>query len=311
MPRKIALVGQTDTNWRNEVWKKYDEKGEVYICYTHRITKHEALLKKQIDETPEKMFRFYFYHSKKGGGESQVVDVGYVRDFITGYSPSETPDISITPPGDVGAMRYKTWLHLRQITEITPPIDVLNPGTNPFRDFDTNAAFVPQQVKNSFAYVSDIGDSGDQPVHYEAVIEESPDAASDEGATSEDTLSIFLPESHIEELVASRPQIMGLGDLSLIGQQVKTPNGRLDLLFEDEDGQIIVVELKKGILSDHDIIQLKDYLNWASKKYHEKKVRGIWFCHSYNVRQQNSIEIDKAHGYNIDIKTYECLFTVK
>ena len=311
MVLKLALVGQTDTNWRNEVWKKYKENGEVYISYTYRITRHEELLRKQIAESPERMLRIYFYHSKKGGGAGQVVDVGYVDSFVTGHMPSETPNEQLTPPADVGQRIYKTWLHIKQLKEISPPIDVLFPRRNPFRDFDSNAALVPSQVRNSFAYVVDIGDSGDQPVTREVAVEKLLEAAPDEGAIDEDTLSIILPESFIESLVAFRTQMLGLGDLTLIGQQVNTPHGRLDLVFEDEGGKVVIVEFKKGNMSARDIIQLKDYMSWASSVYEGKSIKGILFCHGFSPRQRNAIEMDKAHGYDIEIKTYECLFTIK
>lgn len=311
MAPRLALVGQTDTNWRSDVWKKYRENGEVYVAYTYRITRHEELLRKQIAERPERMFRIYFYHSKKGGGAGQVVDVGYVDSFVTGFLPSETPNEQLTPPVDVGKGIYKTWLHVKQLKEISPPIDVLFPARNPLRDFDSNAAFVPIQVRNSFAYVVDIGDSGDQPVTREVTVERPSDTAPDEGAIDEDMLSIILPESFIESLVAFRPQMLGLGDLTLKGQQVNTPHGRLDLIFEDEGGKVVIVEFKKGNLSDRDIIQLKDYMSWASSEYSGKSIGGILFCHGFSPRQQNAIELDKVHGYDIEIKIYECLFTIK
>ena len=310
MARRLALVGQTDPQWRNEVWKKYREKGEVYIAYTHRITKHEDQLRKQIAEDPEGMFRIYFYNSKKWGGTGHVVDVGYVNSFVTGQDPSETPDERLTPPVDIGKAKYKSWLHVRELKEILPPTDVLIPERNPFRDFDSNAAFIPSQVRNSFAYVVDIGD-GDTQVITQALGIERSETAPDEGATDEDTLSIILPENFIESLVAFHPEILGVGYLTLIGQQVNTPHGRLDLIFEDESGNVVVVEFKKGNLSDSDIIQIKDYMSWVSNKYQRKKIKGVLFCHGFSQRQQNAIEMDKAHGYDVEVKTYECLFTVK
>jgi len=310
MALRLALVGQTDTSWRNEVWKIYREKGELYVAYTHRITKHEDLLRKQIAEDPEKMFRIYFYHSKKGGGIGQVVDVGYVNSFVSAQQPSETPNELLTPPMDVGRGIYKTWLHVRELKEISPPIDILIPERNPFRDFDSNAAFIPSQVRNSFAYVVDIGD-GDSHVITEALGIERSETAPDEGATDEDTLSIILPESFIESLIAFHHEILGVGGLTLLGQQANTPHGRLDLIFEDESSNVVIVEFKKGSLSDSDIIQLKDYMSWASKEYQGKKIKGILFCHDFSQRQQSAIEMDKAHGYDIEVKTYECLFTVK
>ena len=51
--------------------------------------------------------------------------------------------------------------------------------------------------------------------------------------------------------------------LLVVGRQVHTPNGRIDLLCIDREGLIVVVELKKGRTSREVVAQALDYASWA------------------------------------------------
>ena len=51
----------------------------------------------------------------------------------------------------------------------------------------------------------------------------------------------------LESWIASNPTIVG-SDLAIIGRQVQTKSGPLDLLAVDNDGNLVIIELKRDVL---------------------------------------------------------------
>lgn len=68
-----------------------------------------------------------------------------------------------------------------------------------------------------------------------------------------------LTETHdLEEWITTNPEIIG-SDIAIIGRQVQTSSGQLDLLGIDNDGNIIIVELKRDKLPREALMQAIDY----------------------------------------------------
>jgi Endonuclease NucS len=67
----------------------------------------------------------------------------------------------------------------------------------------------------------------------------------------------------LEEAIVKSPDLLGDGT-KLIGRQVDTPGGPLDLLGTDEDGSIVVFELKRGELTRDAVAQLLDYASFIA-----------------------------------------------
>ena len=65
-------------------------------------------------------------------------------------------------------------------------------------------------------------------------------------------------EERLEELLVASPDVLIKG-LRLIGRQVQTAGGPLDLLGVDPDGQIVLFELKRGTLTRDAVAQILDY----------------------------------------------------
>lgn len=76
-----------------------------------------------------------------------------------------------------------------------------------------------------------------------------------------------------------------------VGQQYDTGEiGRIDLLCEDEDvGDIVIIELKKGRPSDEVVGQLTRYMGWAQEKIAQgREVRGIVLAPDFDAKLRYS-----------------------
>ena len=65
-------------------------------------------------------------------------------------------------------------------------------------------------------------------------------------------------ESLLETTLVAHPELLERG-LKLVGRQTATEGGPLDLLGVDEDGRLVVFELKRGTLSRDAVAQVIDY----------------------------------------------------
>jgi len=73
-------------------------------------------------------------------------------------------------------------------------------------------------------------------------------------------------EKHLEEIIEARVQILGLGDLFVVGRQVITDFGKLiDLLAMDGQGDLYIVELKKGRTPREVVAQALEYGFWVKE----------------------------------------------
>lgn len=63
---------------------------------------------------------------------------------------------------------------------------------------------------------------------------------------------------HLEEWIKTKPEILG-NDILLIGQQVYTRSGPLDFLGIDNNGNLVIIELKRDKLAREVLAQVIDY----------------------------------------------------
>jgi hypothetical protein len=71
-------------------------------------------------------------------------------------------------------------------------------------------------------------------------------------------------EEMLEDIIVKSPNLLIEG-LKLIGRQTDTPVGTPDLIGIDEDGQLIVFELKRGILTRDAVAQIIDYASYLAE----------------------------------------------
>jgi hypothetical protein len=72
-------------------------------------------------------------------------------------------------------------------------------------------------------------------------------------------------ETDFESLIVKYPELIENG-LTLVGRQVYTSGGRIDLLFRDSDGRSLTAELKWRALKDQDVVQIGRYVKGLRDK---------------------------------------------
>ena len=71
-------------------------------------------------------------------------------------------------------------------------------------------------------------------------------------------------EELLEDTLVKNPNLL-MEDLRLVGRQTPTDGGPLDLLGVDEDGRLVVFELKRGTLSREAVAQVIDYASYLDE----------------------------------------------
>lgn len=103
-----------------------------------------------------------------------------------------------------------------------------------------------------------------------------------------DRVKMDFTEDELEELIFNNPAIIS-DNIFFIGRQVITSTGkRLDLIAIDNNSNIIVIELKRGIAPREIIAQVLDYTSWL-----------------YNLSEREIENIIKSHfdKYKLPYKT--------
>jgi restriction system protein len=163
-------------------------------------------------------------------------------------------------------------------------------------------------VSNISRYVEEIEKliAGDRP----------PDiVATDE--TIEDP-STFALEKHLEDFLVQNWKHTELGkkydifeeDDELVGQQYPSDTGPIDILAISRDKkELLVVELKRGRVSDVVVGQVQSYMGYVKEELAEKgqKVRGVIIAFEDDLRLQRALSVTQ----NIDFYTYKIHFELK
>lgn len=98
--------------------------------------------------------------------------------------------------------------------------------------------------------------------------------ASGRAATPVSSKQSTETESLLEEILVKSPSLLG-DRIQLVGRQVQTEGGPLDLLGVDEDGRLVVFELKRGTLTRDAVAQVLDYASDLADSDAERVTRLI------------------------------------
>ena len=83
-----------------------------------------------------------------------------------------------------------------------------------------------------------------------------------------------LAERNLEDFVVQQLESIEPG-VHLVGRQLSTPAGRLDLLCKDASDNYVVVELKRMQGTDQVVGQILRYMGWLREAHKTDNVRGI------------------------------------
>lgn len=84
-----------------------------------------------------------------------------------------------------------------------------------------------------------------------------------------ESVNAVATEKLLEDLLAHSPEVL-MDGLTIIGRQNETAGGPLDLLGVDDDGNLVVFELKRGELTRDAVAQVVDYASWLASLDSEK-----------------------------------------
>lgn len=136
--------------------------------------------------------------------------------------------------------------------------------------------------------------------------------------TTDDTIedpTVFALEKHLEDFLIKNWEQTSLGkdydiyedDGVLIGQQYQSDTGPLDILAISKDKKtLLVVELKKGRVSDNVVGQIQRYMGFVKGELAEKnqKVKGIIIGLEDDLRIQRALSV----ATNIEFYRYKVNF---
>ena len=167
----------------------------------------------------------------------------------------------------------------------------------------------------SIGTVSDITKYADEIESYVSGSRPSLITTTDE--TIEDP-SLFALEKHLEEFLVQNWHHTELGknydvyseDGTVIGQQYPSDTGPIDILAISKDKkEILVVELKRGRVSDVVIGQIQRYMGYVKEELAEKTqtVKGVIIAFEDDVRIRRALAVTS----NIDFYTYKIKFNLE
>jgi len=111
---------------------------------------------------------------------------------------------------------------------------------------------------------------------FEAIKESEATAVATDRVLSTEEVTEIL-ERDIESFIKENPQLMGRS-VKIIERQLDTSVGRIDLLLQERNGNLIVVELKLGKIGHDAVKQIRRYIEVVRDEEKSKDVSGIIVC---------------------------------
>lgn len=99
-----------------------------------------------------------------------------------------------------------------------------------------------------------------------------------------------MNEADIERLIRDYPEEFFDEPLKLVSQQESLPSGIADLIFEDRQGDLVVMELKRGTLLREHVAQVMDYLGDVEDRYAGKNVELMVVANVIPAQRRTKLE---------------------
>ena len=172
-----------------------------------------------------------------------------------------------------------------------------------------------QELKNSTGSIGTTSDVSSYSEEIENLIGgNKPPTILSTDSTVEDP-SVFALEKHLEDFLVQNWNNTELGnnyeifseDGELVGQQYQTDTGPIDILAISKDKKtLLVVELKKGRVSDSVVGQIQRYMGYVKDELAEsnQQVKGIII----GLEDDNKIKRALSVTQNIDFYRYQVSF---
>jgi RecB family endonuclease NucS len=152
---------------------------------------------------------------------------------------------------------------------------------------------------------------------YEVIVSGGREVKKSEDSDVEDQTE-FVLEKYLQEFIFTNWNKLNFKEsLELYddgqgnsAEQYPTSVGYIDILAKDKDnGEFVVIELKKGKESDKVIGQIQRYMGWIKKNLAKKgeEVRGIIIANSYDEKLIYALSVTK----NIKLKYYNLKFSLE
>lgn len=177
---------------------------------------------------------------------------------------------------------------------------------------------ISESLKNSAGSIGTVSNISKYADEIEALISDGrPASIISTDETIEDP-SIFALEKHLEDFLVQNWHHTELGkhydiyeeEGEIVGQQYPSDTGAIDILAVSKDKkEILVVELKKGRVSDVVVGQIQRYMGYVQEELAEKgqKVKGVIIAFEDDIKIHRALSV----AQNIDFYTYKISFKLE
>lgn len=175
-----------------------------------------------------------------------------------------------------------------------------------------------ESLKNSAGSIGTVSNVTKYAAELEALLSGNvPQAIVATDETIEDP-SVFALEKHLEDFLVKNWKSTELGkrydiyeeDGEMVGQQYPTDTGPIDILAISKDKkELLVVELKKGRVSDLVLGQAQRYMGYVKDELAESNqvVRGVIIAFEDDIKIRRALSV----AQNIDFYTYKIQFKLE
>ena len=175
-----------------------------------------------------------------------------------------------------------------------------------------------EPLKNSTGSIGTVSNISQYASEIEAIIAGSrPVSIVSTDETIEDP-SVFALEEHLEDFLVKNWRSTELGkhydiyeeDGAMVGEQYPSDTGPIDILAISKDKkELLVIELKRGRVSDIVVGQIQRYMGYVKEELAEtnQNVRGVIIAFEDDIKIHRALSV----AQNIDLYTYKINFKLE